>query len=131
MLVEGDPGAPFWPTLLLRALDEDDDFLCQVAVECFGDWRGCRLVTDLEGGGESLVNEVAEARLAGTPIEETTLVRLLRVLVDAGMRFALWEAADCFGLPGASNWSDLLALVHQMQAHPAELYALFDPRGGT
>lgn len=131
MLVDGDPDARSFPSLLLRAIDEDDDVLCQVAIECFGDWRGCRLVTDLERGGESLVNEVAEARLRGTPVEETTLVRLLRVLVDAGMRLALWEASDYLGLPVASNWSDLLALVQQVQTHPAELYALFDPLGGT
>jgi len=128
MLVEREMDTRGLSAVLLSPIDADDDLLRKVGVDYFGDWRGCRSVTDVAGSAESLVDDVCDAQLDGDPIEETTFVRLLRLLVESGVRFVIWHGSDYSNLPAAHTWSRVVEMVRsQAQIQPADLYLYFVP----
>jgi hypothetical protein len=116
------------PAVVLKPIDVNDDFLRKVAEDYFGEWRECRLITDHAGSGESLVDDVCDAQLGGTPIEETTLVRFLAVVVESGVQFVIWHGGDCSDLPTAHSWTEVLGLLRsQTRIQPADVYLRFVP----
>ena len=70
------------PSVVLRALTTEEDFLQQVAVNHFGEWHGCRLVTDAADRGEPLLDEVREAQQRGSALDDLPFVQLLKALVE-------------------------------------------------
>jgi len=128
MLVEREVDTRSLSAVAMSPIELSDDFLREVATEHFGDWRGCRLVTDASGGGESLIDDVCDAQMAGAAIESTTLVRFLEAMVDSGVRFVLWHGREYRSLPVAHSWSDVLeALKNQTRLQPADVYLSFVP----
>lgn len=114
--------------MLLSSIDNDDELLIEVALEYFGRWRECRLVTDAAGSAESLVDDVCDAQSDGHSIEKTAFVRMLRVLVESGVRFVIWHGSDYLSLPIVRTWNEVLETVRsQTQVQPADLYLCYAP----
>jgi hypothetical protein len=119
-------------SVMLSAVEVDDDFLRNVAAHYFGEWRWCRLVTDVAGSGESPVDDVSDAQRGGTAIEETAFVRLLQVLTESGVGFVIWHGSDYSNLPVVHSWSDVLeSLRSQTRSQPADVYLRFVPPDAT
>jgi hypothetical protein len=115
-------------SVILRPIDADDDFVRKVAIEYFGEWRGCHLVMDVGGSAESLIDDVYCAQLAEKPIEETPIVCLLKLLFESRCRFVIWHGGDYLNLPTVQSWSEILDVVRaQTLAQPADVYLRFAP----
>lgn len=128
MLIERDVATRSLPGVLLTKIPDEDDFFRDVAMTYFRDWRRCRVVTDLTGRGEPLVDDVCDARRAGSQIEETTFARFLRLLVDARVQFVCWCGSDHQNLPTAHAWSEVVEQISaQTNMQPADLYLHFVP----
>ena len=95
-----------------------------VATRYFGAWCACRLVTNVAGSGEALIDEVWKAQMDGTAIEETTFVRLLKAAVESGVRFVIWCSSDYEDLPTAHSWSEVLDML---RSQPADVWLRFVP----
>ena len=65
-------------SVVMSPIDVHNELLRTVAMHYFGDWRGCQLVTDVAGNGESLIDDVCDAQQNGTAIEDTPFVRFCR-----------------------------------------------------
>jgi hypothetical protein len=120
------------PAIVLRQIDVGDAFLREAAVQLFGDWQECRLVTDVGDGCEALVDDVWEAMERGDAIEETNLLLLLRMVVASRMRFVLWHGGDCSSLPIARSWRELVELLRsQARGQPADVWLRYEPADGA
>jgi hypothetical protein len=128
MLVEREVDMRRFSAVVMSPIDVDDEFVREVATEHFGDWRECRMVTDASGGGESLIDDVCDAQLGGTVMEETTFVRFLKMVVESGVRFVIWHGSDYRDLPTAHTWSDVLQVLRdQTRIQPADVSLNFVP----
>lgn len=108
ILIERELCAPHPEAIAICLIDAANDYLQSVAADNFADWRQCRLVTDLTGRGESLIDDVWRAQQDGVPIEETTFVSFLRGLFDSGVGFVIWHGGDAADLPTVDSWSETL-----------------------
>jgi hypothetical protein len=132
MLVERGIATRGLSSVMLSAVEVGDDLLRNVAVHYFGEWRRCRLVTDVAGSGESLVDDVSDAQRGGTAIEETAFVRLLQALTESGARFVIWHGSDYSNLPVVHSWSEVLDLLRsQTRSQPADVYLRVVPPDAT
>ncbi len=128
ILIECEVCAPSHGAIMLTRIATNDDLLRKVAADYFAEWRECRLVTDLQGRGEPLLDDLCTAQQGGFPIEETTFVRFLWGLFDSGVGFVIWQGADSADLPTVHSWSDALGLLRaQTRLQPADVYLRFVP----
>lgn len=128
ILIEREVRAPSPLAIKLTRIGTNDDLLRKVAADYFAEWRECRLVTNLQGRAEPLVDDLCTAQEHGAPIEETTFVRFLRGLFDSGVGFVIWQGADSADLPTVHSWSDALGQLRaRTRLQPADVYLRFVP----
>lgn len=132
MLIEGGVDTRGLRGLRLSPLGADDDFLQKDAMHHFGEWRNSRLVTDGAGSGEALIDDVCDAQLNGTAIEDTTFVGFLRAVVESGARFLVWHGSDYSNLPTVYSWRDMVELLReQTRLQSADVFLRFVPADST
>ncbi len=128
ILIEREIRSPNPEAIAICPIDAANDYLQSVAADNFADWRQCRLVTDLTGRGESLIDDVWRAQQDGVPIEETTFVSFLRGLFDSGVGFVIWQGGDAADLPTVHSWSETLEQLRtQTRLQPADVCLRFVP----
>jgi len=77
------------------------------------------------------MDDVCDAQLGGTAIEETTFGRYLNAVVESRVRFVIWHGGDYSNLPTARSWIDVLELLRsQTRLQPADVYLRFVPPAG-
>lgn len=128
MLIERELEASGLSAIVQRPLGERDDVVRIVAEREFSDLRACRLVTDAGGSVDSLIDEVRDAQRRGANIEETTFARLLRVAIDAEVRFVIWQGDEHEKPFNADMWSHVRMMLQSNTAYrPVRMCFRFIP----
>lgn len=105
-----------------------DALFAKVATIYFSDPSEVRLVTDEQGGAESLVDEVWEALAAGKSPLATPIGEFLEGLIGSGIGFVFWCGEDFAELNVVHSVGDLrLQLQEQAAAQPAEVWLAYRP----
>jgi hypothetical protein len=128
ILIENETPLEGLQGIRLSALASSQDFLTEVAQHYFGDWGQCRLVTNLDGVSEPLIDDIWDAQLDGNPVKNQPFVQFLCRLVRDRVSFAIWCSNDYRDLPIATTWEDVMReLARQTRWQPADTWLLFSP----
>lgn len=114
--------------LQAKVASSNDALLAAVATTYFSGPSEVRLVTDEQGGAESLVDDIWEALAAGKSPLATSIGKFLEGLISSGIGFVLWCGDDFTELNVVHSVGELLMqFKKQAAAQPAEVWLVYQP----